>query len=204
MAAKKTTVKTPAAKAGVAQGRASRAQVGLSLNPFVGFELSPLEWLEKAPERLQLLSELAANLTPQQVHRIQDASTWCKLASKAALSEEPKVAAAAAARAMMAVYLTWRLVDELGLLPKAARDSARQSGTTKPRGPRRPKLDAWLSAQLLADPDASDKSLWRKLPLSSDELWLDGERVCEGAPGDKGLTFEGFSKRATAARKRQK
>lgn len=51
--------------------------------------------------------------------------------------------------------------DKQVLMPLAQRDAKRQAGTRKPR---RPKIDAWIEAQLTRDPDAKAPTLWGRAP----------------------------------------
>ncbi len=86
------------------------------------------------------------------------------------------------------------------LRPKAARDEKRHAGACKPRGSRRPKLDAWLDKQ---DLRATNSKLWAQLPTNEfADVYRDGEVVYEDGRTTP-LGRAGFNKRATAARKRQ-
>jgi hypothetical protein len=177
--------------------------VGIPLNPFIGLERDPAEWLRDLPGRIALFLEMRPTLSVSQVRDAKEAAEWARYAAKCIDDGNPGEAAQAAVRATLATHLVWCLVEQEGLIAKAGRDTKRQAGTGKARGSRRPALDAWLDKQLSSDPRLTDKVLWARLPVNSDDLWLDGDRVCEGNESDEGLTFEGFKKRATSARKRR-
>jgi hypothetical protein len=183
---------------------ATSSTVGIPFDPFLGLEQDPAGWLEGLPERLRLYLSMRPEMPAARRKMVRDASKWAEYAARAIQASDPKSAAHAAARAALATHLVWCLVEQEGLMAKAVRDTKRQAGTGKARGSRRPALDTWLDDQLASEPNANDKLLWRRLPLDGAGLWLDIDRVCEGDVGNEGLTFEGFKKRATAARKRRK
>lgn len=82
------------------------------------------------------------------------------------------------------MYLRRRAIErETALLPLAKRDAARQEGTRKRR---RRDVDAWIDAQLKANPAAKSPALWSAAPE-----WIT-EQIGE----------ERFAKRVTDARKR--
>lgn len=94
------------------------------------------------------------------------------------------------------------------LAPKMHRDDRRQAGTKKQRGSRWPALDRWLDQALKQEPEQSTKELWRMLELDDPNLidpdcYVDCDKIVKTGT-DQELTFRGFEKRVTTARRRRK
>lgn len=184
------------------KGAPSGAPVGLPFNPFVGLEQDPAAWLLALPERMKLFLEMRPSLPRRLAKMAKDAAGWAKYCSAAIEAGDTRSASQAAARAALATHVVWMLVEQEGLVAKANRDSARQKGPQKDKGLRRPFLAAKLDSLLNADPEMSDKALWRSIPEDGAKLYREGEEVFENGRG--GLKFAGFQKQVTAARKRRR
>lgn len=92
--------------------------------------------------------------------------------------------------------------------PFIKRDAARQAGTQKKRGSKQPEIDDFIGASLVECPKATAKELWRMLEnFTPDGLYFDGNKVFRAPEGEtigNGLTFGGFEKRVSTARKELK
>ena len=97
------------------------------------------------------------------------------------------------------------ITQQQAVLPALARDAARQVGTRKLRGSRKPQLDEWLRDMGL---EKSNDVLWERLPSPeySEDLYRDGDSVVEiSASGrERSIGRAGFDKRLAKLRKQEK
>jgi hypothetical protein len=133
------------------------------------------------------------------------AAAFANLTSKAIEAGDAE-GAAHAAMGMIRQAIHAELLE--GPIPQLRRDAARQAGTRKPRGSRKPLLDAWLDKRLEANPAASSEALWNALKGADQDgdLYVDGESLIEVNEVGREAVIKraGFDARLTAARKRRK
>ena len=91
--------------------------------------------------------------------------------------------------------IRWELAEQTW------RDNNRQAGTRKKRRSRWPDLDAYIRAELCADPGATALELFDRMPGSFDgeDFYVDGDRII--GSNDRELQFGGFEKRVSKIRK---